>query len=238
MQIKAGAIFITDAHYSSWRPQFKNFLDALESGAIQTPQLILMGDIFDLLMAPLRQSVNVYEEAIAQLNRIAATIDVIYLEGNHDFLLRSLFPSMTVVPIMQQPIMMHFGTTRITLLHGDKFIGLKYALYARIIRKRMVVYLLRFLNAVLRGKVLNALSAYLQRKDDCKKMQHFEAFIKERLQGVQIDTDILIEGHYHQGVGFKIKNFEYINLEAFACKQRYFIVQSKQDAFVLVHKQL
>ena len=47
--LQEGAILIADAHYSDKHPEFYAFLKALDSGQIKTKQLILMGDMFELL---------------------------------------------------------------------------------------------------------------------------------------------------------------------------------------------
>ncbi|EAL6670347.1 UDP-2,3-diacylglucosamine diphosphatase, partial [Campylobacter coli] len=50
MLLQNGAILIADAHENDKRRGFWEFLQALKRSEITTPQLILMGDIFDLLI--------------------------------------------------------------------------------------------------------------------------------------------------------------------------------------------
>lgn len=58
--------------------------------------------------------------------------------------------------------------------------------------------------------------------------------IQRRLECLKTeDLDIVIEGHFHQDKSFKIYGFDYINLASFACKQKYFIVQSSNEQLVL-----
>lgn len=45
--LREGAILIADAHCAPWRTPFYDFLQALDSGEIKAPQLILMGDVFE-----------------------------------------------------------------------------------------------------------------------------------------------------------------------------------------------
>lgn len=47
--IKEGALFIADAHYPHHGNAFLTLLQQLDNGNLQSPQLFLMGDIFDLL---------------------------------------------------------------------------------------------------------------------------------------------------------------------------------------------
>ena len=52
----------------------------------------------------------------------------------------------------------------------------------------------------------------------------------------RVTCDYFIEGHYHQNKSIKFENFRYINLGAFACNQRYFIVESLEDKELLEEK--
>ena len=47
--IKEQALFIADSHYPHHGDAFLDLLKKLERGEIETPQLFLMGDNFDLL---------------------------------------------------------------------------------------------------------------------------------------------------------------------------------------------
>lgn len=237
-ELKEGALIVSDAHYSSWRPQFAQLITAIEKQQILTSQLILMGDIFDLLVSALTRSVTEHHTLISQLNALSKKIEIIYLEGNHDFLLQPLFPSIEVVPLQKQPLEMFYQSKKVLLLHGDKYVNWHYGLYAFIIRKHFLIASLQRLDRLFHGAILKKLERYLQKKNDCNTMTNFEAYIENRLKAQPLNTDYLIEGHYHQGKAFRVGDFEYINLHAFACKQRFFIVQSMKDALVLQHKSL
>ena len=47
--IEQGAIFVADAHYPNHGDDFLKLLKKIDEGEIKTPQLFLVGDIFDLL---------------------------------------------------------------------------------------------------------------------------------------------------------------------------------------------
>ena len=49
--LKEGALLISDAHYDKSRPGLLKLLRAIQLGTVKATQLILMGDIFDLLFA-------------------------------------------------------------------------------------------------------------------------------------------------------------------------------------------
>ncbi|MBU1927948.1 UDP-2,3-diacylglucosamine hydrolase, partial [bacterium] len=80
--------------------------------------------------------------------------------------------------------------------------------------------------------ILKKLDAYLGKKDDCKEFTGFQAFIERRLLD-KFMCDYFIEGHFHQNKSLELKGFTYINLGAFACNQRYFVVESLQNKALL-----
>jgi UDP-2,3-diacylglucosamine hydrolase len=137
--LREGAILIADAHCAPWRTPFLDFLHALESGEIQTPQLILMGDILDMLYGPIPRTYRYNTEAIERLNRLSERIEIIYLEGNHDFLLSRVLPAVKVIARQHQPLRMRYGDQTLSLSHGDTVMGIGYELYTALIRNRFIL---------------------------------------------------------------------------------------------------
>ncbi|MBV5320722.1 MAG: UDP-2,3-diacylglucosamine hydrolase [Sulfuricurvum sp.] len=228
--LKTGAILIADAHCAPWRTSFIDFLHALESGEIVAPQLILMGDVFDMLYGPIRRTYGYNTEGIESLNRLSATIEIIYLEGNHDFLLEDIFPHLHVVRRENQPVILDYEGKQVALSHGDSTMGIGYEIYTALIRSPLVLGFLRVIDSVGKGFIVSWLEQQMKRKSHCRTIEHFEGLIEKRLtsfEGKKID--ILIEGHFHQNCSFDFPQFHYINIGAFACNERYFTVQSIQN---------
>ncbi|MCD6173471.1 MAG: metallophosphoesterase, partial [Sulfurimonas sp.] len=142
-QIKEGAFVISDAHYSHKRPQFLNFLQAIQSKKLLPTQLILMGDIFDALFGGVTKTLDINQEAISIINELSEKIEVIYLEGNHDFNLKNIFPHAKVFGISQQPLACGFNGKKVFLAHGDFDGGFIYRIYTSFVRNGVVI---KFLN--------------------------------------------------------------------------------------------
>ena len=121
IELKEGAFIISDAHYSSSRPQLLNFLKDIESKKLLPTQLILMGDIFDALFGGIKKTYDENEKAIDIINKISKEIEVVYLEGNHDFNLEKLFPNSKVYKISQQPLMCKIEDKKVNLLFFGNF---------------------------------------------------------------------------------------------------------------------
>lgn len=238
-EIKEGAFIISDAHYSAKRPQLQTLFTKIDSGELKPTQLILMGDIFDTLFAPISKTLHVNQNMIDLLNSIAAKIEVLYLEGNHDFCLDGIFKNVKIVSLSQQPLTCKFENKTVMLAHGDFSEGLAFRFYTTLIRSRFVLACLNIINTLSKNAILKKLDAYLGKKEDCNKFTGFESYIERRLlKRFTQRCDYFIEGHFHQNRGFKVGDFSYFNLAAFACNQRFFIVQSSPKELLLETQEL
>ncbi len=233
-ELKAGALIIADAHYSAQHPKLLQLLHDILYENIKASQLILMGDIFDLLFGPIPLSYRRNREVINTINAIGKKMQVLYLEGNHDFAIKKYFPEVHIIPLQEQPLHVRFENRDILLAHGDFASNFKYRIYTRIIRSRVTLSLLGIIDYLSFHSIINWLDRYLAKKDDCYKIETFEALVKRRLQENDLfNYDGLIEGHFHQNHSYDFDNFNYINLAAFACNERYFIVKLVQEALEL-----
>ncbi|WP_345969785.1 UDP-2,3-diacylglucosamine hydrolase [Sulfurimonas sp. HSL1-6] len=233
-EILPGALLISDAHYSATRPQLLSLLLAVDAGTVKVPQLLLMGDIFDLLFGQIKVTHAMNAEAVAVLQRISRRIPVLYLEGNHDYNLAALFPEATVVPLSYQPFACRCADRAVLLAHGDFNQPLSYRIYTALIRNGAVLRLLGVINRLTGNGIIAKLEAYLERKNHCHTMAGFETFVRAHLAPLALaDVDIFIEGHYHQGKRFDVDGVRYFNPAAFACNLRYAIVRNEQNGFTL-----
>ena len=193
-----------------------------------------MGDNFDLLFEPVVQTLRNNHGYIGLLNRLSHKMEIIYLEGNHDFRLTSLFPDIYVVDRSHQPLMLSFKDERIALFHGDIKVPFGYAFYTTLIRNRPILFCLNLINEIFGGIIINKLSQQMQRKNHCKKIENFEQIAKRHSSAPWKDKcDIIIEGHYHQNAAFEFDGVKYYNLGAFACNERYYVVKSSQNRIAL-----
>jgi len=232
IEIKEGAFIVSDAHYSYFRPHLLNFLQAIYSKKLNPTQLIFLGDIFDILFYEIPYSKEINNEAIELIDKISQEIEVVYLEGNHDFNLKKVFPHVKVFPISKQPLTCGFNGKKIMFAHGDFNGVMSYRIYTAIIRNSFVLYILRGVDILLNHLLIKKLDNYLSKKEDCKDFTGFNEFIDKRLNSFY-KCDYFIEGHFHQNKTLLFDNFTYINIGAFACKQSYFIVNQSNETDLL-----
>jgi len=236
IELSEGAYIISDAHYSPKRPELLAFIKAIHSKKLQPTQLILMGDIFDALFGLIDYTYESNQEMITLLETIAQEMEVIYLEGNHDFNLKVVFQNIKIIPLSQQPLQCRYKEKKICLAHGDFDAPFGYKLYTALIRNPSILFVLKYIDIALNHRIINKIEQHLAKKDDCKKLSWFEDFIQRRFRHSST-CDYFIEGHFHQNKRMQLSSFTYVNLAAFACNQRYFIVKSLEDKELLEEHQ-
>jgi len=235
IEIKEGAFLISDAHYSHKRPELLELIKAIHVDKLSPTQLIFMGDIFDALFGGVNFTLQNNQKMIELINDISKKIEVVYLEGNHDFNIAKIFPSIKVFSISQQPVQCSFNKQTVYLAHGDFGSDLGYRVYTSLIRNPFILSVLGFIDSVTNHSILKNLDTYLNKKDDCNDFKGFKEYIFKRLDD-SFTCSYFIEGHFHQNETIEFEKFKYINLAAFACNQRYFIVNLSHKELLLEEK--
>jgi UDP-2,3-diacylglucosamine hydrolase len=221
LSIKQGAIFVADSHFNEKNKQFLLFLKKLENKEIKTTQLFLMGDMIDFISSESKYFIKQNSVVIKLLNKLSSEIEIIYLEGNHDYNLKTLFPTINVIKKENQPLYTKLNNKTVSISHGDNFINWKYDLYCKVIRNSIFLRFLNFIdiNFFISKKIENT----LVKKNICYKIKDFKNLVEKRLENYS--TDIVIEGHYHQGETFHIKDKKYINIPSLCCQEKYIIIK-------------
>jgi len=225
--IKENALFIADAHYPHHDNEtFLTLLKEIQNQNIKTPQLFLMGDIFDLLFGHNEYIQTFSEEAIALLQKISRTLEIIYLEGNHDFCLKELFPNIKVYGREEQPVHFTLNKQDVFLSHGDRYeTGLGYDLYAKMLRNRITLTLLK----PFEKQIIDHRIKKLKGKRICGE---FKAY-KKRFDAIRSHypkNSLIIEGHFHQS----LIDENYISLPSLACQKHIAIILNSNIAFLKI----
>ena len=232
-KIKEGAIFICDVHYQKGvREKFLKFLDRLESKEIIPSQIFFMGDIFDLLVYEIKESVDENFEVIKRLEKLSKVYECYCFEGNHDFNLKEIFPYMKVFSRADQPAVFMAKDEKIALSHGDLWISRDYEIYTKIIRRADVLRILGFLNRIMNNLLVKKIQEYNKSKKLCKTIENFQEIIKKKVKHYkEYDVGIVLEGHFHQNVMKVEDEILYINLPSFECNGEIF--EYVEDNFYL-----
>ena len=223
LNIQKGAIFVADSHFNEKKPEFLIFLNKLLNKEIHTTQLFLMGDMIDFISSESIYFVKRNQELIDIINELSKYIEIVYLEGNHDYNLKSLFPDVKIVPREKQPLFAKYENRSVSIAHGDIYTPWHYNLYCTIIRNH---FFLLFMNLIdLNNSISKKIYSSLIEKDICSKMANFEEFASKRLNNYK--TDIIIEGHFHQGKSYDKDGQLYVNIPSLCCDKKYFILEEE-----------
>ena len=223
-QIKEHALFIADAHYPHHGEAFLNLLQKILSKEIETPQLFLMGDIFDLLFGYNDYIQTFSHRAIELIQELSKSIEIIYLEGNHDFCLEKLFPEAKVYSRAKQPIHYQLKGQDIYLAHGDKYqTGFGFDLYSKLLRNRALLTILR----PFEKQIIDHRMKKLKVKKICGNFTTYQ----QRFDAIRAHypkDSLIIEGHFHQALVHK----NYISLPSLACQGEVAVVNNGELKFI------
>jgi len=233
------AIFVADAHYQvGVRESFYNFLLKIQSQEIATSQLIMIGDMFDLLVGTIDYTCQQNKKLIDLLNSLSSHIEILYFEGNHDFDLQRIFKDIKVIPYTQQPLLCTYHDKTIVLSHGDLHQSFGYKFYTSFIRHAWVLKILNFFDTHLGNFISKNILKAQKNKDICKKIDNFAQIIKQKSKKYDIASnrfDVICEGHYHMDEDFCFEGCQYRILSSYACAKRYFTIDFN-DRIVFIPK--
>ena len=208
--IKDNAIFIADSHYPHHGDDFLRLLQKINNKEIETKQLFLMGDNFDLLFGYNDYIQTFSKEVIALLQTLSKTMEMHYFEGNHDFCLKEIFTNMNVYSRDEQPIAFSLEDKKVAISHGDKYVtGLGYDLYCKVLRNKTTLKLLKPFEKMIIDHRMKKLS----KKHICQTFHGFDKRVEAILKNYG-DVDLVIEGHFHQS---RVLG-KYISLPSQACQ--------------------
>ena len=223
IEIKENALFIADSHYPHHGDSFLKLLQKLDKGEIETLQLFLMGDNFDLLFGYNDYIQTFSSEVIELLQTLSEKMEIHYFEGNHDFCLKELFPNIKVYSREEQPMMFTLGKKKVAISHGDKYeTGFGYDLYCKVLRNKTTLILLKpFGKAIIDDRMKK-----LSQKNICQTFHSFEKRVESILEHYK-NVDLVIEGHFHQAKYLG----KYISLPSLACQGKVAVIENGNIVF-------
>ena len=206
LEIRNDAIFIADSHTQHGRDSLILGLEKL----LHSPpsQIFLMGDISNILVGNLKSSIKSNQRLINAIDLLSKKAQIIYFEGNHDFNLECIMPSVIKIPRKNQPQLAHFGDKTALIAHGDIFLDKKYEIYIKILSAKITAKILNALDLATFGRLYN----FIEKKVQSKKIRllsdegAIHALIQRRIQSYEnymlrqnLRVDFVIEGHFHLG---------------------------------------
>ena len=224
--IKEHALFIADAHYPHHGKNFLTLLQDIQNQKINTPQLFLMGDIFDLLFGHNDYIQTFSQEAIVLIQELSQTLEIVYLEGNHDFCLKEIFQNIKVYSREEQPIHFQLNNQDVYLSHGDKYeTGFGYNLYSKILRNKITLTLLK----PFEKQIIDHRMKKLKVKKICGDFKGYQKRF-DAIRSHYPKNSLIIEGHFHQSLVHE----NYVSLPSLACQKKVAVVENGGIVFTKI----
>ena len=217
IKINQNAIFIADAHSNTSRPHVREFLRALIDKKICALQLFFVGDMFDFLTNAdfVREF---YTDEIAMINELSKTHEIYYFEGNHDFILRDIFPLVKIYPNRVQPVVCEFfcadKTEQISIAHGDIYLPIWDKIFIYCMRSAAFIFVMNLIDRALGFVISRTILRRQNEKILYRKLANFREIIAKKID--KFHSNFIIEGHYHQGQTLNFGEKTYFNLKSFA----------------------
>lgn len=222
-EIKEHALFVADAHYPHHDEEFLTLLKKIQNNTIHPPQLFLMGDIFDLLFGHNSYIQTFSKEAIELLQELSNSLNIIYLEGNHDFCLKEIFPNIKVYSRREQPVHYKLNQQDVYLAHGDKHkTSSGYNFYSNILRRKTTLILLR----PLEKWIINYRMKQLKQKKICGEFIGYQKKF-DAIRSHYPKDALIIEGHFHQSLVHE----NYVSLPSLACQGEVGVIENREIVF-------
>lgn len=187
-----------------------------------------MGDIFDLLIGEISATHNFAKPYIELLEELTDKMEIIYLEGNHDFNLAPFFSKVKIFNLEKQALILHTSKDKkceFYLAHGDIFLNPFLEFVLRLLRNHYLLCFLNVLNFIGFNVISKSILKQQKQKNLFKKIKNFELLARKRYEKFKANGAWVIEGHYHQNLLLNEKNTKYFNLASFAYERSFFIVE-------------
>lgn len=237
-EINSDALILSDSHSQNNRMELIKKLKNLNP---LPSQIILLGDILNLLVGSIKSSRKQNQYALQVLEELSKKTKILYLEGNHDFNLNPILKNAIKIKRGVQPIICRFKCKYLLLAHGDIFLGKKYEIYAKVMRSFGFLLLLKIIDFLSFGKVYEYISKKVQNKiiktPDARKanlvMQKriiaYEKYMKKK----NIEVNYVIEGHFHIKEKMKRrgreKDFLYIAMPPYLYDKKIYTLNELMD---------
>jgi UDP-2,3-diacylglucosamine hydrolase len=194
-------LFISDLHLDASSPAVDLFLEFLRTEAAHADALYILGDLFETWIGddddePTRQRVQAALRTLTD-----GGVPCFVMHGNRDFLLGEAFMSASGCTLLPDPFVLHIGSRRFVLAHGDALCtgDRRYQRFRRVVRAPAFQRCWLMLPLGVRRRLASAArqrsSAYTRRAVE-SIMDVAPAAVAALLRGS--GGEVLIHGHTHR----------------------------------------
>lgn len=213
---EARLIYVSDLHIRSAEDPLYRKLLAVMAGVRAPTVFVLGGDVFDLFVGAMPIFLERYAEFLESLRRLArAGVEIHYIEGNHDFLLKRVFADEPAIRVHPREHALTVGKARFYLAHGDLVDRSDWGYLA--LRGFFRSPVLRLMVRTFRGEWIEGIGSFSAKRSKgraartptglpAEKIERlrtiYRSFASEKIRA---GCDFVILGHCHDLDQFKFK---------------------------------
>ncbi|MGA0868238.1 MAG: UDP-2,3-diacylglucosamine diphosphatase [Planctomycetota bacterium] len=177
-------------------------LERAAAGEPRRTRVLILGDLFDLYVAPAQLSAPGWSEVVSALRRATdAGVSCTVLHGNRDFLLGKAFAAATGARVVPGGLRFHVGGQSVLALHGDELClrDVGYQRAKRVLRSWPV----RLLARILPARAALRLGGRVRVRSQAVVTAHDPARTDLAAAGIDAafrisGADVLVCGHVHR----------------------------------------
>jgi UDP-2,3-diacylglucosamine hydrolase len=222
-------IAVSDLHLQNNENSIKYFKDLTsEIVSIRPNKFLMLGDIFDLLVGEKKQYLQEYSWFFSCLKRILESkIQVVFIEGNHDFHLASIFQHFISIHKIEENLFKYereiyhekIKDVEYYFMHGDQidFTNLSYSKWKKIYTSNQFKFVLNKFIPHLIIRLAGSIASKNSRKRSAKNFDE-NLYRKKYLNNVSEilksypENSVIIAGHTHLREDVYFGKKRYINL--------------------------
>jgi len=184
---------VADLHIRSSEDRiYRQLLDFISAKTRPGDRFVIGGDLFDLFVGGRRIFIRRFAALFSVLGSAAARgINIHYVEGNHDFLVRSAFRGISGITVHQLFASFEHGNRHFYVAHGDTVD--RHAIGYRMLRLFFRCPLMRAFIAFAPETLVDGLGQYLSARSNGKSSRHNTSELRRKFRNFA--TDRLMEGH-------------------------------------------
>lgn len=114
---------LSDLHiWGTEDPLYRALIRFLKEELKSGDTLFIVGDLFDIFIGSKQVFIDKYQELIGLMVRLSndKSVDIYYLEGNHDFLLSGVFGDAKGISVLSRAFQYKWNNRIIYFCHGDE----------------------------------------------------------------------------------------------------------------------
>lgn len=242
-------VSISDVHIKSVDDERAELLSKFLStqDAIEADEIILLGDIFDLMVGNKPQYIDKYYDVFNKLEVLLKNGKVIhYFEGNHDFHVKNLFQDWASKIGFSKEMNFHktilikeIGRRKVLFTHGDdiEIDNPSYKLYKKLINNKFLEFLGDYIvphsaiewighRASQKSRARN--TKKYERSDELSEMIRDKFRESARRASAAYDVSVVICGHSHALDHHQEDGLEYLNSGYAPIEKSYIVIEDEK----------